>query len=73
MKVKNKHVGELRFDTKVNEKTNAIDVKFEGFRSRNEAEQFADWLHRGLTEWFEDMNNEVIEKYEKEKDEPTRH
>ena len=71
--MKKKHVGELRFDTRVDEKTNNINVKFEGFRSKKEAKQFADWLHQGLTEWFEDMNKEVIEKYSEKADEPTRH
>ena len=71
--MKYKYVGELRFDTRVDKNKNSVNVKFEGFRSRKEAEQFADWLHQGLTEWFENMNNEVIEKYSKEDDEPTRH
>lgn len=71
--MKDKHLGELRFDTKVDEKTNDINVNFTGFRSKEEAEQFADWIHQGLTEWFEDMNKEVIEKYERKDDEPTRH
>lgn len=69
----NKYKGELKFDTKVDDKTNSINVTFEGFKTKKEAEDFADFIHRGLTEWFQELNDEMLEKEKEEKDEPTRH